>query len=168
MFHLQFVLVEPEKGVLVLRLPLGHRIVFGGVAGVLVISMAATASFPVVGIVLVLVCAAAALFEDRWVFDRNAEKVAHSIGLLMAARRREWDRSDIAGLRIAGFKERSEQTERFMQRQVAASSLVVLSLELESGEERTVEIRKNRHNAGLKENASRIAELLGMPLRLDS
>ena len=164
MFRLQLILIKRSDEILELKLPLSFRITFGIISGILLANMASLSSFGAVPIVVTAITAIAALYEERWTFDREKKIVVHKYGLLFLAHTKTVEFSEIDRMILSNFREKKEDGGMPTRRTVALRSLVSFHILTRSDRHLTVEIRNNRHNQSLKENAEHLAEFCEIEL----
>lgn len=164
MLRLHFVLKQISDREIELSLPISFRIVFAGITLLLVASMISLKSVAVVPIVIASITILAGLYEERWRFDTSRGVVTHWIGLLGVAKKTNINLEEIDSFILSNYKEVPEESGFSSKRRIALRSLVAFQIGINSGRAKTVEIRMNRHNDTLKENAERIAEFCNKPL----
>ena len=160
--------LDPQR--LALLIPLRVRVLPALVSGWLLYALvgaggAATAP-RAVALVLFAVSALAALYDDRWLFDRDKKKVTRRLGLLFAARETALEMSSlqrviVGGHIVLGGRGDDGRTDR---RRAAIASFASLSLEELSGRRRTLEQYRGMRAAELRAVAEEIAAFCGLPL----
>ena len=166
MFRLHLVLSERSESVLELRLPSSFRIAFLVIAAILIASMATLEVITAVPLIITAITVLAGLYEERWQFDREAGAIVHRYGLIVLAKRSVVSFDEIDTFILSNLREIPDEGPFSARRGVAMRSLVSFQLLTTDGKYRTVEIRANRHNDSLKENAERIAEFCDSNLEL--
>ena len=164
MFRLHLVIKQVSDNVIELSLPKAFRVVFAGITILLVASMISLMAIAVVPIIIASITIIAGLYEERWRFDNERGVVDHWIGLIGIAKRSSIEFDDIDSFILSNYKEVPEDSGFSAKRSVALRSLVAFQIGIRAGRAKTVEIRMNRHNDLLKENAKRIAEFCDKPL----
>ncbi len=76
----------PER--MVIRFPRGFRLVFGGIAALLLWGMIGGNLFEPIFLVLLAVLVIASLYNDRWVLDRERQVAEYHLGVLPLFRRK--------------------------------------------------------------------------------
>ena len=168
MFRLHLVIKQISESVIELSLPISFRIVFAGITILLIASMISLMAIAAVPIIIATITIVAGLYEERWRFDNKRGVVNHWIGILGIAKRSSIEFDAIDSFILSNYKEVPEQSKFSAKRSVALRSLVAFQIGIRSGRAKTVEIRMNRHNDMLKENAERIAEFCNKPLEESS
>jgi len=158
MFKLHLVLRERSDTAIELTLPPSFRIAFGVIAAILLGSMASLEVITPVPVIITVITILAGLYEERWRFDRETRTIVHRYGLVILAKRAVVDFDDVEGFALSNLREIPDDGAFSARRSVALRSLVSFQILTNDGKYRTVEIRANRHNDTLKENAERIAE----------
>jgi len=166
MFRLHLVLSERSESLLELRLPATFRIAFLIIAVILIASMATLEVVTPVPLIITAITVLAGLYEERWQFDREAGTVVHRYGLIILAKQSVVPFDQIDTFVLSNLREIPDEGPFSARRSVALRSLVSFQLLTTDGKYRTVEIRPNRHNDSLKQNAERIAEFCGTDLEL--
>lgn len=150
-----------------LTLPAGFRIAFGGIALIIFATMLFLAETSTLGFVIAVICALAALYDEKWSFDRAESLVRHRIGLIKVSKTTSFALGDLEEFALIGYKPEPEPSSGFMQRRMATSGLVCFAFRSTDSGQHTIELRKNKDNQTLLENARRIADFCGKPLRSD-
>ena len=164
MFRLNLVLRTQDEDTLLLVLPGRFRIMFAVIAAITIASMITIGEISTFPAVIAVVCLAVCLYEERWVFDRQNGIVRHRVGLLVAAKNSSFALDAIEEFRLVGYRSEPDGGSSFMRRRVAMGSLVVFALGTSDGKQHTIELRKNRYNRELLENAQAVATHCGKPL----
>ena len=164
MFRLHLVIKQITESVIELTLPIAFRIVFAGITTLLVASMISLMAIAVVPVIIASITLIAGLYEERWRFDAERGVIEHWIGLLGISKRSTIEFDDVDSFILANYKEVPEDSGFSAKRSVALRSLVAFQIGIKSGSAKTIEIRMNRHNDTLKENAERISEFCNKPL----
>lgn len=149
---------------LILRFPVSIRLVLSGIALVVFAAMVAGRAFLTFPVVLILLCLAAALYDERWVFDTHGREARRSIGFLFAGRMKTVPFSDIEALTIDRFVKGSPA--RFPREKVAdfRRHHVAFALRLRSGMSMNVESRPSDHALDLAEMVREIGDATGIPV----
>ena len=165
MFNFQLMLTEEESGKLVLRLPSSFRFTFAAIGAILVVAMATSGGISVVPAIIVAICLGAFLFDERWSFDLNDSSIVHRVGMTGLGKNTTFSIEEISEFNISGYKPEPEQDASFLKRRNFSTGLIRLGFTTRDGRTQTVEIRKNRHSQTLMDNALRLSEYCGKPLK---
>ncbi|MBU0928231.1 MAG: hypothetical protein KKA67_10810 [Spirochaetes bacterium] len=157
--------IRRSGSALVYGIPRWYRIVSWAIALVLVAASAFSGGFGAPGLVIVAVAALAALYQERWTFDAEADACSGRMGLLFAAKGPDFKASDVARLRIDVFaKGRLDQGSLPPADKMPYGSQARLVLDTKSGDSYMLDSVPFRRRADLESTALLIAEELGVPL----
>ena len=93
-----------KDGSLVYGLPLLFRAAMAALLALIAWALLMDGGAPsAAGWIAMAAVAFAALYEDRWIFDRHAGEIAHRVGLVFLARRTSIDLGEVTRFRIAPF-----------------------------------------------------------------
>ena len=118
--------------------------------------------------VLLLVSLAGALYRDSWSFGVEEETITSLWGFGPCVKRRSYPFDAVQRLELTHFVKGSSSDGTRQLRRRRAAAMVVFSLKLTAGEERTIQIMGERHSAGRLEAAARaIGAATGLSLYID-
>jgi len=166
MMRLNMILRQPSDSYLELTLPISFRVMFATIFVVAVGGMISVGSASIVAIAVATVVAFGGLYDDRWRFNRETRRIEHRSGLIGVGKRTSLDFGEVDSLILMNFREAPEEDSdlKSTKRTIRLKSLVALQIVLKDGPPMTVEIRNNKDNQSMRENAERIAEFCGIPL----
>ena len=168
MFRVRLVLRHEGDNRLVYGVSTGFRLIFLTIAAVVLFSLLAIPIGPLlsppnaVPLAFLLICSAAALYNERWVFDRAHHSVEHHLGLLGLYRRRSFGLETLRRIEISGF--RMGHIGGGESRRAFTRSYVSISLIDADGEVRKIDIAKTSHLAEIRRTARSISEFCDIPL----
>ncbi len=165
-----------------LSIPLRVRLLPGIISGWLLYALIGAGGSPVAGpraaaLALFAVCALAALYDDRWVFDLDKKKVVRRVGLLFAARETAFDMAELRRIVLSGrivssglgavrggFGGSGPAEGGAAARRAGVASYAILSLEEEAGTCRRLEQYRGTRAGDLRAVAAEIAAFCRVPL----
>jgi len=154
---------------LALMIPLRVRLLPALVSGWLLYALAGAEVgllAAAVAVTLFVLCALAALYEDRWTFDLDQKKVSRRLGLLFAARETALDMGTLERVVLSGTIVRPGQSERGRAERwtFGLAHSAVLALEDSAGKSYRLEQWRGPGANDLRSVASEIASFCGLPL----
>ncbi len=165
---------QPDR--LSLSIPLRVRLLPGVVSGWLLYALIGAGGSPVGGpraaaLALFAVCALAALYDDRWIFDLNKRKVVRRVGLLFAAREIAFDMAELRRIVLSGRIVSSGPGAgdggsggSNAPRRAGIGSYAIVSLEDTAGTCRRLEQYRGTRADDLRAVAAEIAAFCSVPL----
>jgi hypothetical protein len=153
---------------MVYSISVGYRIIFLAIAGVIIGSI----SFFGVGslferinigtLVIVLICLFAALYQERWIFDKNSNRFEKNFGIAFFYSRRRYPLDTLAKvvLQEPGLKYKEKPT---LIRWVSPRS-AILSIVDRNGTVYRLDMAKGGSARELRQFAERLSEFCGVPL----
>jgi hypothetical protein len=164
MLSMHLVLHRLSESVICLKLPWVFRTIFAAITAMLLASMISLGSGGVVPVMITAVTLFAALYEERWTFDSRTRSVVHRYGLVIFAKTRAVKFDDIESFVLSNYHDPRDEGTLSPKRVVISRSLVSFQMAMKEGKNRTIEIRANRHNNSMKQNAETIADFCGLPI----
>jgi hypothetical protein len=119
-----------------------------------------------VALVLFCLSAAAALYDDRWIFEHDERRVVHRLGLLFAARETAIAMDDLRCVIVTGRLARGgrgDDTAAGADGRAGLASYAMLALEDRTGRVLRLEQYRGSRAAALRVAASEIASFCGVP-----
>jgi len=168
MLKLTFYMKQVGENELSLKLFWGFRavflVLFALVAGSIFVEDA-TAAGPVAGVsplalILLVVFALIAVYDERWTFIRSEGRVVHAHGILALHKRTSYSASEISRLEVTEFRKGSvggEEKRRFFQRDLLRLSIIFT----EDGY-KDIEITESKNKADLQGKAAAIADFMSL------
>ena len=174
MFKLSLVLQKKTDNELVLRLPIGFRLLFAVIVTFLAGSMIGTGSVSPASIILTVLSALAGLYKEQWRFDRESGAIEHQSGLLFPYITRLFTFDDIDQFVLSSSKSyrpaiNRRQRDGYGQEQDSqrrGTSMTSFGLITKKGKAHTIEIRKSRSNELMEDNVRVISEFCDIPLKV--
>lgn len=168
MLKLTFYLKQVSEDELSLRLFWGFRavflVLFAMVAGSILVedgtAGVAAAGVSPLAVILLIVFALIAVYDERWTFLRSEGRVVHAHGILAIHKRTSYAVSEISGLEVTKFRKGSvggEEKRRFFQRDLLRFSVIFT----EAGY-KDIEITEARNKADLQGKAAAIADFMNL------
>ena len=181
--EIPLVLRTRADGSLVYRVSALHRALMAAILAVLAAALFMDGGTPGLGGAIAMAAAAlAALYEERWSFDKKAGTIVHRAGLVFLARRDSIALADVLRFRVSPFvrgtlpgsADEAARNASAMAEAGADDSRVRrswhkkpylrLTFDMSDGSSRLMEILPARRAAALRERAARIAEACGKEL----
>jgi hypothetical protein len=167
MFQLKLILRRPSVSLAVLTVSPWYRIILAVFAAILASGFLL---FPAEGglilpLGILIASVLAALYEERWEFDKETGTIRHRNGLLLLSRRFEWDMNGLQTVVLEDFLRGSmgeRRVSRFQRR------LCRLMLVFETGELKDLEILPILQKQDLKDKGRVIAEICEKPFSDDA
>lgn len=130
-----------KSGELVYGIPLWYRIASLLALAVFATAVVASGGTGPVGVLVVLACAFAALYEERWSLDGAKGAVESRTGLLFMARRERHAFAEVAGFRVELFAKGKLDQASLPDRpeKMPTGSQARLLMELSGGERRVID-----------------------------
>ncbi|MGC9311428.1 MAG: hypothetical protein ACP5IA_01950 [Sediminispirochaetaceae bacterium] len=168
MLKLTFYLKQVNEDELALRLFWGFRAVFLVLFALVVGSVlvedgtagGAAAGVSPLAVILLIVFALIAVYDERWTFIRSEGRVVHAHGILVIHKRTSYAVSEISGLEVTKFRKGSvggEEKRRFFQRDLLRFSVIFA----ETGY-KDIEITEARNKTDLQGKAAAIADFMNL------
>ena len=166
MMQLNMILRQPSDSYLELTLPISFRLMFAAIFVVAVGGMISVGSASIAAIAIATIVGFGGLYDDRWRFNRETRRIEHRSGLIGVGKRTSLDFGEIDSLILMNFREVPDEDSdlKSTKRTIRLKSLVSFQIVLKNGRPKTVEIRNNKDNQSMRENAEQIAEFCGLPL----
>lgn len=166
---------NPRPEQLVLSFGWGWRAFFGAVAALLAYGMLQDGVAGAIGIIFTAILVLAALYDDRWDFDREAGVIAHSSGLLLVKRTKRYPLSDLREVLTRGRTPSSDvpsAPEGMLGRgphrgppRGVNRGFTRLWLRFEETGDVDIQMDSNRHREALQNLAMEIARFCDVPYR---
>lgn len=166
---------NPHPDRFVLSFAAGWRVFFAAVGGLIAYGMVQEGVTSVFGLIITGVLVLAALYDDRWEFDREAQAVAHSSGLLFVHRTKRYPMSDLREVLTRGRApsvDRPSGPEGFFSRGQhrgphlgSGRGFARLWLRFEEKGDVDIQMDSNRHREALQNLAMEIARFCDVPYR---
>jgi hypothetical protein len=110
MFGFQLTLKRLAGGRLALGVPPGYRLLLAGIGLIILVSLVTTpggrpVSLPAdtLALILILVTFLSAAYQERWVFDRDADALVYQAGTVFWHRDRRYRISELASVELSRF-----------------------------------------------------------------
>ena len=161
---------KPAPHLLILTFGWGSRVFFGALALLIAFGMVQEQSVGTFALILTIILFLAALYLDRWSFDRNAAQVAHSSGLLFLHRTKRYELSGLEEVVFHGRKpeespEAGESMTRVHQRRASSHGVARLRLRFADAGDVDVQMEPNRHADTLRNLGLEIAGFCDVAFR---
>ncbi len=112
-------------------------------------------------------CVFAALYGERWVFDRSRNSVTHRYGVLLLARNHEYRIDDVSHLLLRQYRRGGLSSSQV--RGGARRAHLSLQMVMNQGEPAVIEEISRRRSSGSTEHAAgEIARHIGVPLKVEN
>lgn len=173
MLNMTLRFTRPDARTIVLRLPYLFRIIIGGAAAALFVGMLTREGFALAPFIVILLMAAAASYIERWTFSAADGSIRYQIGLPVLQRTERYGFEEVEAVGLRQFtkgkvfdSDRESAGNRESGRGgILSRSYVRVSLFLTDGDELDIETQPVRGGRDVGEQAEKIANLLGKPLR---
>lgn len=166
---------NPRPEQLVLSFGWGWRVFFGAVAALLAYGMLQDRVFGALGLIFTAILILAALYHDRWEFDRETGAITHSSGLLPVHRTRRYPLNDLREVLTRGrapSNEGASAPEGMLGRgphrgppRGLNRGFTRLWLRFEEAGDVDVQMDSNRHQNAMQNLAMEIARFCDVPYR---
>ena len=159
---------------LVLRLPLGFRVIFGVIVVILLSSMIASGSTAPGPVVLLILSILSGLYKEEWRFQKDRRIVEHRSGLLFPYVTKRFSFEEIDHFALS-LNTRASQTAKPPKKETMKSllggrrqpsSMGSFGLVKPDGKAHTIEIRKSKSIDEFSKNAQEIADFCEISLKL--
>ena len=146
----------------------GFRILFFLISGVIIFSLFYTQTEGLfrppnlIPIVLTLLCLIAALYNERWIFDRTGNTVVQQTGLIMIYRSKRLKLEALRAIELSGF--RMGEVAKSGKGGLFNRTLVTLALHDTDGKIHKLDIVKAVHLKEIRLAAQQLADFCGIPL----
>lgn len=162
----------PDK--LVFSTPLGFRIIFFAIAFIIIFSVASASEGPFfarfngISLFIILICLAAALYLERWIFDKQANIFERNVGIyfLFSRKKIPLDRLDKVILREIGMKRENQSSKAGLLTRVVRRT-AMLSIEDKDGDLYKLDIIKGGSVREARVSAEKLSAFCGIPLEDD-
>ena len=154
---------NPRPEQLVLSFGLGWRLFFGAIGALIAYGMIQEGTVGVLALIITVILILAALYLDRWEFDRQAEVIKHSSGLLLAHRTKRYALTDLQEVVTRGpapSRDDSSEPERGLGRMHHRGlnrGFTRLWLRFEEAGEVDIQMDSSRHSQALRNLGMEIA-----------
>jgi hypothetical protein len=163
----------PDK--LVYATPLAFRIVFFVIALVIFFSVVSASEGPFfsrfngISAFIILTCIAAALYLERWIFDKQANMFERNVGLyfLFSRKKIPLDRLEKVILREIGMKRSNQQTDKIGLLSRVTRRTAMLSIEDKDGDLYKLDIVKGGTVREARVYAQKLSDFCEIPLEDD-
>jgi len=156
---------DAEPVALIYGIPAWFRAMLVLVVAIVAAALAFGNRGSVIGWAVLAISALAALYEERWTFDRESGQASARIGLLVAARGPHFSLGDAERLRLDVFvKGRLDQSVVPPDDKMPWGSQLRLILHLRSGESYMLDSLPYKQGARLRRTAEELSRFLGVPL----
>ena len=179
MFRMRFILKEKGNGVMEYAISIVFRIVFAAIALFILIAIISLASSDpdsetsnAVPIIIFVICAAAALYNESWIFNRGKQTLERRLGLLFIYKRNSYSLDNFERVVITGSKEPAGEKDDedrpkllgFGKGIPSGRGFGVLLLEDKDENLLKLDMVKKRHLNEIRFTAKKIAEFCGISL----
>ena len=173
MFRLSLVLRKKDETELVLKLPIGFRIMFAVIVAFLLGSMISTGGTSTGSVVLTVLSLLAGLYKELWRFDKRDGVIVHESGLLFPYITRQYKLDDIDYFVLSSSKTYrpsvdSKSEVRFgptMGGQRRRTTMTSFGLVTKDGKAHTIELRKSRADEAITDNVQEISDFCEIPVK---
>ena len=173
MFKLSLMLQRNNDDELLLRLPIGFRLMFAVIVTFLLGSMIGTGGVSAGSIILTVLSILAGLYKEQWRFNREEGAIEHRSGLLFPYITRQFSFDDIDHFVLSrsksyrpavarGHRDGFNQTAGSQRRGTSMTSFGLITKE---GKARTIEIRKSRNTETMEGNVQEISSFCEIPVK---
>lgn len=168
MSRMNFILKEKKDGSLSLVLSIWFRLLFLFIAlllaaGVFVSGLGSERAW--IPLLIIALCTAGSLYEEKWVFNKSTGKIEYTNGLILINKKISYNMEEAEILKISG--DFHLENERRLSR--LAKKMIKFSLILNSGQVLDIDIATGKaESIKLKEKAERIAAYCGIQLIVNS
>jgi hypothetical protein len=166
--RIRLVLRSQGSGRLLLVISAGFRLVFLGIAAIILTALLLASSVPLFDrantfpLFLWGICILASLYLERWIFDRRLNLFEQDVGLLFFYKRR---RQNLDGLRRVLLNQYQRgYVKQPKRRRLLSRVFVTLGVEDEEGRIHKLDVASAVHLAEMRKNAERIARFCGIAL----
>lgn len=174
MFKLSLILQQKSENELILRLPVGFRLLFIIILAFLVSSMITSGGISAGSLVLAILSILAGLYKEQWRFLKKERIIEHQSGLLFPyiTKRVSFDEVDHLILSYSAnprpIRKRSlgDSFDESVDRHAKHGSITSFGFKNSSGKASTIEIRKSRSTTALEDNVQKIADFCEIPVKI--
>jgi hypothetical protein len=167
MFRLKLTLKQVDSSTLALVFPLWFRIVFLGIASILLASMIAVGEFAAAPFIFLLIAVLSAGYTEAWYFSTESG-VIHRFGIYPFLKTSRIELSQVDRLKLERFTRgrmtTPEEPEDERKRRLFEADYTTLRLVTSSGETINIDTVKSNVSGDLVRAAEMIAALAGKPL----
>lgn len=161
---------KPEPDQLVLSFGWGSRVFFGVLGLIIAYGMVQEGSVGIFALIITIVLFLAAVYLDRWVFDRKTGEIAHSSGLLFLHRTKRYPLADLEEVLFQGHLPADSPPEpepvgRMHSRRAFKPGMARLRLRFAESGEADVQMEPNRNANELHSLGLEIAGFCDVPYR---
>ena len=168
MFRMSFVLKKKKDGSLSLVLPVWFRLLFLFIvillsAGVFVSDIGISGQW--IPILVIMVCIAGALYEEKWIFNKSKNTICYISGTLIINKKKIYKFDNIENFKISGeFHSENEGQLNRLRKKMAKFSLI-----FKSGEVMDIDITTGKTTSEeLINKAKKISSYCGIQLIVNS